>query len=190
LRSGKDILTKGGHVTLKLTEKTFRLCFDNKRAIVLDKDNPLVQLRDSRPHIDKDTALLYRIIAKLNKSKYALNSGYPLVGSNIKSFSELILRQFLRGALQNKFDYQFQPYDKIALRSRGRMHSIKEFYHDPLLKDLFKLFGVNISKAYVYNNKNRPFITKSVPRIKVTLSIRDKLIELYPGLNVDILFKD
>jgi len=44
LRSAKDIYEKGGTVTPKLEEKTFRLNFDNRRQVVTDV-SPFIQMK-------------------------------------------------------------------------------------------------------------------------------------------------
>jgi hypothetical protein len=103
LRSGKDILDTGGHVTPKLSEK------------VGDMDvlgGPDTRFCNTAPHLNLDSALDYRLFSQLSKNKYASNTGNPILNSSIKNYLELAVRQFIRGVTQNQFnqDLTFARY--------------------------------------------------------------------------------
>jgi hypothetical protein len=73
LRSALDIFKYGGHVTPVYADKVFSLFYDNKR-IVIDLDeqknklDSFVQMLDTKPHINVDTAKLFRGISSLTRT--------------------------------------------------------------------------------------------------------------------------
>jgi hypothetical protein len=64
LRSGKDIFKHGGHVTEVLSDRIYRLLYDNKRFIIEEDGKTLL---DSKPLNTIEKGSLLRYISKLPK---------------------------------------------------------------------------------------------------------------------------
>jgi len=145
LRSGKDIFKKGGHVTDILSDKIYRLLYDNKRFIIEEKGKTLL---DSRPLNTIDEGSLLRYISKLPKvSLYSINISNPNSGK-YKNKQDLMVRNFIRALLNNMFNLNSDYFKNYA--------EIIEY-----LKEFDK--SISISENSISQLKRRGFFTK-VPR--------------------------
>jgi hypothetical protein len=180
LRSGKDVFDDGGHVTPKLSEKVFRLNYDNRRAVDLCEYDGLNNPSGSRllstvPHDNIDDALMYNLYASLSKSKYASNTGYPNLDSRVKNYVELGLRQFVRGVTQKKFNVDILEH----------FPKYKQFIEYLGTLDL----GFKVQENYIAVQKRREFIPHIVPRTRDTIEFVSRINKRFPDLDLSVLFK-
>lgn len=113
LRSGKDIINQGGHVTNKLSERNFRLLFDNKRLIVDSNKS----LKDSKPLETAELGDYLRSIGNLPKrGEYSTDYGtdYKTV---YKGKRDVVIRNFLKALLNNELNIDvgvFEGYSELV----------------------------------------------------------------------------
>lgn len=73
LLGGSDIARKGGHVTTVPQEKTFRVCFDNRREVVPDPIKTIYgQYFNTIPHPSVAEIIFVRGLVKLPGKKYTV----------------------------------------------------------------------------------------------------------------------
>jgi hypothetical protein len=179
LRGGKDIYDKGGHVTPKYEEKTFRVIYDQRRKInpsafmALGTDSHINNLLSTSPWKNTDVCRTYLKISKLGMNKYAENTGYPILNSRYKNYREIATRQFVRALLQGYLgDNPFSSYKELSSFIKSLNHSI--------------------STVSIANNKRpqRPFLINSVPKVPSTIQFFELIKQrLIPDLNTEIFFK-
>jgi hypothetical protein len=98
LRTGKDIFVKGGNVTEKLSDRKFRLMYDNKRRVIEVEGTTLF---DSAPLKNVEEVSLLRYISNLPKTKgYSRNLSSSDSGK-YKNSLDLVVRNFVRALLNN-----------------------------------------------------------------------------------------
>jgi hypothetical protein len=170
LRSGKDIFKHGGHVTDVLSDKLFRLIYDNKRFIIEDDNKTLL---DSRHLNTIAEGSLLRFISKLPKtSLYSKNMSNPVSGK-YKSKIELYVRNFIKALLNNMLGLDsnvFQTYDEIIM----------------YLKDFDS--KISISANSITQLKRRGSFNK-VPRNPEGLLFVDYIKIKFPKFESDEFFK-
>jgi len=166
LRKVTDIYKFGGHVTAKITEKVFRIVFDNRRRIIDTGISPSMNLLFSKPFENLDTALTINTIGKLGSDLYAPNTNYTNK-SGSKNYIDLAIRSFVRALIQGKLGLvnPFTSYQEIV----------------DYINTTFK---VDITANYIASQKRRAFIPRIVPNNEQTRDIVVKLQVKFPDLNV------
>jgi len=118
LRSAKDLFTEGGHVTMVFRDQKYRLNFDNKRIIIENKNETLL---DSKPLKSIYEGEILRYISKLpNTTVYSEFT--PSVGTSYKNEKDMIVRNFIKALLNNKLNLDsgyFSNYKEIVSFVRG-----------------------------------------------------------------------
>lgn len=182
LRSAKDIYMYGGHVTKTYRDQVFRLVFDNRRLITVPKDiDPnntdfSSMLLDSSPLQTAEQCAILRGVGKLHHKKPYNKMSSTLTGNKYKRYSDLAVRNFIKGLLSNPVLYnlgglEFKDYASIIEFVKG---------YDG---------GVKISKQSISNLKNRQMVIKSVPRLPETEAFVKYVKDRYPAFNETEFFK-
>ena len=171
LRSGKDIYKHGGNVTNVYSDKVFRLLYDNKRLI--DENDKIDNLYDSKPLNSVDESSLIRYMAKLPRTKqYTINSG-SAYASKYKNSQDLMIRNFLRALLA----------DQLNLKS-----NVFKTYKDII--DFLKGFDktINYSENSISQLKRRGKFVK-VRKMQDASRFVDYILEKFPDFNHEEFFK-
>jgi len=165
LRKATDIFKEGGHVTPKVSERAFRVVFDNRREIIDNGIHPSLNLLFSKPFKNKNVASTIKAIGKLGSDLYAPNSEYS-IKTGSKDYADIAIRSFIRALLQNKLNLvnTFTSYNEII-----------DFIENT--------FDVKLKVNYIANQKRRAFIPNMVPSNKQTLEIVDKIKTKFPDFN-------
>lgn len=107
LRSGLDILKRGGSVTNVYKDKTFRMLYDNRRIV---NDKPIIDdLKDSLPAESLDVVNLNRFISKLptrslyNKKDSARVTFY-------KNNLDVAIRTFIRALFSKSYNLDINNF--------------------------------------------------------------------------------
>jgi len=112
LRSAKDLFAEGGNVTMVFRDQKYRLIFDNKRLIIENKNDTLL---DSKPLNTVYEGEILRYISKLPNT--IVYSEYtPSMGTSYKSINDMIVRNFIKALLNNKLNLDsgyFNDYNEI-----------------------------------------------------------------------------
>ena len=114
LRSGKDIFKFGGNVTEVLTDKVYRIMYDNKRVII-DKEGET--LLDSRPLNNIDEGSFLRYISKLPKTNLYTKNMSNSTSGKYKNVLDLTVRNFIRALMHDKLNLdssEFNSYKEIV----------------------------------------------------------------------------
>jgi hypothetical protein len=107
LRSGKDIFKHGGHVTEVLTDKIYRLMYDNKRIIIEKEGETLL---DSKPLNTVEEGSLIRFMGKLPKTNlYSKNMSNHTSGK-YKNVLDMTIRNFIRALMLNKLNLEADKF--------------------------------------------------------------------------------
>lgn len=119
LRSGVDLIKRGGSVTSVYKDKTFRMLFDNRRVII---DKPLVDdLRDSKPVQDLDMVKVNRFVSKLpTQGKY--NRTDVVRTAVYKSNIDVAVRSFVRALFSKDYNLDvnnFGNYKELSIFVEG-----------------------------------------------------------------------
>lgn len=150
LRSGKDIFKKGGNVTNVLSERTFRLLYDNKRFIIEDNQKTLL---DSRPLNTIHEGSLLRYISKLPKTTFYAKNMSSSKSLVYKSKIDVAVRNFIKALFKNELNLNCNAFN---------------CYSDIItyLKDFDK--GISITENSISQLKRRGDFIK-VPKTKETI---------------------
>lgn len=145
LRKVNDIYKEGGHVTTKITEKVFRVVYDNRREVIDTGLNPSKGLLFTKPFANKEIALTIKTIGRLGSDLYAPNTMY-VNKSGSTDYTDIALITFLRALTQNRLNLvnTFNSYKEIT----------------QYVKDSF---GIEIKPNYIAAQKRREFIPCIVP---------------------------
>jgi len=167
LRKATDIFKEGGHVTPKVSERSFRVVFDNRREIIDNGIHPSLNLLFSKPFKDKNVASTIKAIGKLGSDLYAPNSEYS-IKSGSKDYIDIAIRSFIRALLQNKLNLvnTFSSYNE-------------------LIDFIENTFDIKLKANYIANQKRRVFIPNMVPSNKQTLNVVDKIKDKFPDFDVE-----
>jgi hypothetical protein len=170
LRKVNEIYRYGGSVTPSFTEKTFRLLYDNRRAIDLslsDSDSLFL----SRPHKNVEECKTYRFISKLGSNKYAMGTPFTIVDGKCK-YIDIAVRMFIRAYTQSKLGLvsMFSSYQELS-----------DF--------IYKISGKRVSCDYIASQKRRPFIKNSVPRVPSTLKFVESVKVYFSDFDEGSFFK-
>ena len=135
LRSAKDLIVEGGHVTKILKDQIFRLHFDNRRIIIVPKEfeNSIdfsKILLDSKPLPNITKAKNLRGIVNLHKNTVYQKQSNFSKNSRYKNYKEISIRNFIKGLLATPSKYNLNKKDFIDYNSI--IHFIKEY--DPNFK--------------------------------------------------------
>jgi len=108
LRSGKDIFKFGGNVTEILTDKVYRIMYDNKR-IIIDKEGET--LLDSKPLNSVDEGSLLRYISKVPKTNLYTKNMSNGTSGKYKNVLDLTIRNFIRALMHDKLNLESSKFD-------------------------------------------------------------------------------
>jgi hypothetical protein len=108
LRSGTDILNRGGSVTTVYKDKTFRMLYDNRRLI---NDKPFIDdLRDSKPVESLDTVKYHRFVSKLSIHKNYNKNVQSVKVACYKSNLDVAVRSFVRGLFTESYNLNMNDF--------------------------------------------------------------------------------
>ena len=163
LRSALDLYKKGGHVTMNYRDQIFRLHYDNRRLIKeldnIDNIDFSSILLDSDPLEDVKHCGTLRYLGKLHKQSLYNKTSSALTGNRYKDYTDLAIRNFIKGLLSNPVKYNLDNnLDNNLTDYTEIIDFVKGF--NPKMK---------ITKPSISNLKNRKMIFKSVPRTKETI---------------------
>lgn len=155
LRSPNEIIKHGGHVTEVITDKQFRLYYDNKRVITqtqaISTDTGCLLI--SRPLNDVSEGSLLRGVGKILKTNhYNTDKKFEKAG-RYKSIIEIAIRNFIKALLKNELNLRFEEFknytelidyihefnDSLSLsrhyisvlKNRKRSYSLQNYKKDP-----------------------------------------------------------
>lgn len=169
LRSGSELLKKGGDLTTNYVERTYSVTADNKRLFDLVRVPGMTSC--SNAFVTNEQAGLYKTIGELGKARYSERS--PTVsltgGSKTDSYKQILARQLVRCI--------FSPEAPEVL---GKNPPQKREDIRALLRELgFEGISCNmISKQKACN-----FLPNSVPKVWVTEIAMARLKEVFPKIN-------
>jgi hypothetical protein len=172
LRKVPDIFKDGGHVTAKVSEKSFRLVYDNRREIIDTGVHPSTALLYSKPFLNKNIATTIKVIGKLGSDLYAPNSEYS-VKSGAKDYNDIALRSFIRALLQNKLNI-INPFSN----------------YNEVIDFIDSTFDVKLKPSYIANQKRRVFIPNMVPYNTQTRSIVEKIVLKFPEFDTTKFYQN
>jgi hypothetical protein len=172
LRKVTDIFKDGGHVTAKVSEKSFRLVYDNRRQIIETGILPSYNLLYSKPFLNKNVATTIKAIGKLGSDLYAPNSEYT-IKSGSKDYIDIALRSFIRALLQSKLNLinSFNNYNE-------------------LINFIDTTFKVKMKPSYIANQKRRAFIPNMVPYNNQTRGVVEKIINKFPNFDTTKFYQN
>lgn len=178
LRSAKDIYKDGGHVTMIYKDQLFRLQYDNRRKIVvpegLESNTDFSSiLLDSNPVLNAEESKNLRYISKLHKSRLYNKSSNILSGNKYKDYSDLAVRNFIKGLLSDPPKYNLPSQSNYT----DIIRFIKQFDSE-----------IKVTKQSISNLKNRKTILKNVPRTKETLQFIEYVKTKYPNFDEKAFF--
>lgn len=175
LMSGLDIVKKGGHVTMIPTEQNFYLTYDNRRTVLA---NPIKSEQgtffDTVPCDNVKECLFNRGLAKIDSSKYSKKHPWVI---NILKDTSTFQRTFIRNLVR-------LMYQEPLKFNRDK------FTREQIVDIILQIFDVRISVNYISHQKRSPFLPRAVNLTQDTLSYSKRLKTLFPGLDVQIFFKD
>jgi len=139
LRTAKEIALHGGHVTKKISDRNYRMLFDNKRFI--EDKNSSETFLDSRPLMSVSEGRILREISKMSKVKsYSKNMYSNEFKSQYKNKLDLLVRNFLKALLNNDLNL-----DKNEFKNYNSLINFMKGYDE----------GLNISSNYLAQLKRR-----------------------------------
>lgn len=192
LRSALDIYRGGGHVTDVFKDRLFRMHYDNRRLIIVPKDqedyfenSDVIDysniLLDSKPLKTIKECMYYRYFSSLHKKIiYQKNNATSGVKSKYISYLELAIRNFLVGLMNNQYNLDYSSF-----------HSYKEIvnyihnYNDTSESKSFKISPNMLSKL----KRKKINIKKSVPKTIETIEFVDYVKVKFPRFDEDSFFK-
>ena len=173
LRSARTIFQKGGTVTPLLQERVFNMKFDNRRQIISNVlEQPLFY--SSKPHVDVAMSLISRKLASLGTARF--NVFFPS-NSEGKSYVQLLKRMLVR-AMLHKPDLMWTRFKQSNsyINSRG----VEQLW--------YKMFSP--PEGYISKQTHHEFLPNTVPRTVHVVEGLNKLRELYPLFNPDIMYRN
>lgn len=108
LRSGKDIFKKGGNVTDILSDRTFRLFYDNKRFIIEDINKTLLE---SKPLNTVQEGDLLRYISKLPKTSFYAKNMSVSKSLVYKNKLDVAIRNFIKALFKNELNLNSNAFE-------------------------------------------------------------------------------
>lgn len=167
LRSGSDILRKGGDVTMQYTEKTYSIMADNKR-VFRDVGVPGV-ISHSNAFETMDQARLFKTIGEIGKIRYTKASPVSSLtaGKRTDSYTKILLRQFLRA---------------LYAPDRAAILGVEVPVNRILFRSYVKTLGFGLSLNYISQQKANKFLANSVPRMDKTEELMVRIKEIFPDL--------
>jgi hypothetical protein len=165
LRSAKDIVKSGGHVTSIHRDQNVRLLYDNRRIIIeppkFDGFDMSNKLFDSKPYRTTSECSRQRFI-----SRFAFNMPY-LQSSSIRvhrrsvyrNYLEIGVRNFLKGYLSE------HPFFDLTGTEFKNSRELMDFIYG---FDLTK--SVRLSKQSISHLKHRKIILRPVPKTRENIS--------------------
>jgi hypothetical protein len=158
LRSGKDVLKRGGAVTMSLSEMRYSFEADAKRIYEGVEGN--VSRWTSAPPPSIESSELLVGLSKLGKRQWTSNS--PLENSTgskrDESYTRLLARQLIR-----------YIYQENALLGMKRLD----------IQNLLTTFGHKVSLNYVSQQKAHPFLPHSIPKTAKTMEMMERVKTKY-----------
>lgn len=115
LREVNDIYKSGGHVTSKITEKVFRVVYDNRRIIIEIGKPSSENILFTKPLKNSEIGLSIDVISNLGEALYAPKTNYTNK-SGSKDYIDMTIRSFIRALVQEKLNIQnpFKSYKEIS----------------------------------------------------------------------------
>jgi len=159
LRSAKDIYQKGGHSTLKLSERNFNLKFDNRREIVEDHGT----FCSTKPFVNSINSIQARLISSFGSGKYRVYS--PISSTQCKGDAYLHLTR------------------------RMIVRLLRDFLTRSEIRKIMKEIGLPCTLNFISKQKGRKVILNSVPMTEKTFECLKKLTLIYPEFKPEILIR-
>lgn len=168
LRSGSDILKKGGDVTMNYTERTYSITADNKR--LFDISGVPAANCPSNAFTTADQAMLHKTVGELGKARYSQSSPTSPVTGAKKSdaYTKILLRQFIRCLFSQEATAIF---GEEIVASRVVFH------------DYVKRLGYRVSLNYISQQKANKYLPNSVPRMETTIDLMSRIKDIFPNLD-------
>jgi len=167
LRSAKEVYQKGGHSTLKLSERNFNLKFDNRREIVEDHGTYCT----TKPFVHNLNSIQARLISSFGSGKYRVYS--PISSTQCKGDAYLSLtRRMLVRLLR----------DDLAQNLNINLTRIE-------IARLMKDVGLSCSLNFISKQKNKKVIYNSIPPTTKTLTVLEKFNLFFPSFDKNLLLR-
>lgn len=123
LREGNEMYKKGGQVTMIYKERDFNLRYDNRRLIIENKDQKLL---DSAPLPDIKEGRVLRELGKITNEKVFNKMMTKRGGKTYKTVLDSAVRTFIKGLLAEdplfgleNYKKDFKSYNDIVLFIKG-----------------------------------------------------------------------
>jgi len=172
LRSAKEIFQYGGHSTLKLSERTFNLKYDNRREITLEHDT----FSETKPFIHSANAIQARLISSFGSGRYRIYS--PISSTQCKGDAYLsLLKRMLVRVLRNG--------DSPILKN-GDSPILKRCEIARIMKEI----GLPCSLNFISKQKDRVVIFYSIPQTEKTMECLRKFTVVYPFININLFIRN
>jgi len=167
LRSAKDIYQKGGHSTLKLSERNFNLKFDNRREIVEDHGTYCT----TKPFVNSINSIQARLISSFGSGRYRVYS--PISSTQCKGDAYLNLTKRMLVRLLR---------DDLTLNLKLNLTRSE-------IARLMKEIGLSCSLNFISKQKNRKMIYNSIPPTEKTLAVLERFNLFFPSFDKNILIR-